>query len=126
MTTIHSTGKAPKTPPWVADRSASPAGILKARMPTARATSRAKAPATWALVLTTARRTKKVSSGSRPTMADQATLFSTGSVLGVKWSTKFLHDEGDGDGFGQTTMVRPQKCSPLSAKMRAGSPSAGG
>src|SRR5690242_18923196 len=94
MTTIHRTGKAPKTLSWVADRRARPAGILKARMPTARATSRANAPATWALVLATASRTKKVSSGNRPTMADQATLFSTGSVLGVKWSTEFLHIEG--------------------------------
>jgi hypothetical protein len=45
---------------------------------------------------------KNVSRGSRATMADQATLLSTGSVLGVNWSTEFLHIEGvTGD------MVRP-------------------
>src|SRR6185312_2931229 len=95
MMTIHTTGKAPNTPPITPDIRARPTGILKAKIATASATSSDQAPATCAFVLTSASSAKNVTSGSRATSADQATLPATGSVGGVNVSiVRSLHAGG--------------------------------
>ena len=83
MTTIQTIGKAPNTMPMTPEFSAMPTGMFQPKMATRIATAKEPRPATWALVLMTARRMKKVSSGTSATSAEMATLPAMGSVVGV-------------------------------------------
>ena len=81
--TIHMIGKRPKTAPSVADRTASPTGILKNSAATTIATRTDVRPAQCAFQRNHPRVTKTVSNGSKAMSAEMTRLPPTGASCGV-------------------------------------------